>query len=228
MIRRLEFAKSSPEVKLIFAAKDIPLFHYFQFPELAAFKLFVWLKSVIQDPLFEHTLYAPEVIPKEILADASKAGHLYSSLPTTEVWSDEIITGTLKQIAFYSECQFFEDDKLPAQLHDYLIDFIHRIRIEADQGRKKEGGTFELYHNEILIPDNTIFGVLHGQRVVFLNYNTLDLLTTRQNSFCEQTEEYMHNLIRSSALISSTAEKERNRFFNKIEKKIREAKGKLK
>lgn len=69
---------------------------------------------------------------------------------------------------------------------------------------------------------------MHHKQIVFINYNTMDLLTSTQDSFCEKTEIYMNNLIRSSALISSTAEKERNRFFNKIEKKIVEAKAKLK
>jgi len=31
---------------------------------------------------------------------------------------------------------------------------------------------------------------------------------------------YVTNLIKNSALISATAEKERNRFFNKLEEKI--------
>jgi hypothetical protein len=228
LIYKLEYARSSRELKLIFAAKDIPLFHYFLFPELASFKLFVWLKSVILDTKYESMVYAPSVIPKEILAEASRAGNLYSSLPTTEIWSDEIITGTLKQIEFYAECQFFENKNLPALLHDQLVEFIHQLRRDADRGMKKEGGSFELYHNEILIPDNTIYGVIHNKRVVFINYNTMDLLTTRQDSFCEKTEVYMTNLIRNSALISSTAEKERNRFFNKIEKKIMDANSKLK
>lgn len=228
LIQKLEFAKSSPELKLIFAAKDIPLFHYFQFPELGSFKLFVWLKSIIQDPQFENSLYSADVIPREIMAESSKASDLFSSIPTTEIWSDEIITGTLKQIEFYYECQFFTDRGHALKLHDDLLEFVSQLKAEADQGKKSGGGSFELYHNEILIPDNTIYGFMHHKRVVFINYNTMDLLTSTQDSFCEKTEIYMNNLIRSSALISSTAEKERNRFFNKIEKKIVEAKAKLK
>jgi hypothetical protein len=220
MIDNLQLAKSSKELKLIFAAKDIPVFNYFRFPELAAFKLFVWSKSIIKDPQYEHLPYSPDALPKEILAESAKAWQLYSSIPTTEIWSDELINGTLKQIEFYHECEYFAQGNLAAQLYESLLLLIEGIRKEAAEGKKSEGGAFHLYQNEILIPDNTIFANIHNQRVVFINYNTMDLLTTHQESFCEKTEVYMNNLIKNSALISATAEKERNRFFNKIEEKI--------
>jgi hypothetical protein len=227
LIDNLGLAKSSKEPKLIFAAKDVPVFHYFRFPELAAFKLFVWTKSVIKDPHYEHLPYTIDAIPKEILAEAAKAWEIYSSIPSTEIWSDEVINGTLKQIEFYHECDYFAQRNMAAQLYDHLINFIHQIKEEAAEGKKSEGGAFTLYQNEILIPDNTIFANIHNQRMVFINYNTMDLLTTHQSSFCEKTEEYMNNLIKNSALISATAEKERNRFFNKIEEKIVARKARL-
>jgi len=220
LLDNLELAKSSKELDLIFSAKDIPVFHYFRIPELAAFKLFVWSKSVIKDPQYEHIRYVPDLLPREIIAEATKAWQLYSSIPSTEIWSDEVINGTLKQIEFYHECEYFEHGDTKARLYNHLIDFIRLIKEEAAEGKKSEGGSFTLYHNEILIPDNTIFARMHNQRVVFINYNTMDSLTTHQASFCEKTESYMNNLIKNSALISATAEKERNRFFNTLEEKI--------
>jgi hypothetical protein len=220
LIQNVRLAKSCVDLELIYAAKDIPVFHYFAFPELAAFKLFVWSKSVIKDPHYEHLLYSPELVPKEILAEAATASELYASIPTKEIWSDEVINGTLKQIEFYRDCNYFSHPEIPAQLYTQLIDLVNRIREEATEGKKSAGGMFELYQNEILIADNTIFANIHHQPVVYLNMNTMDLLTTHQASFCEKTETYLRNLMKNSTLISATAEKERNRFFNKIEEKI--------
>jgi len=227
LISNLEMAKSSKTLEIIYAAKDIPIFHYFQFPELAAFKLFVWSKSVIQDPRCEQLLFSPDVVPKEILAEAAKAWQLFSSIASVEIWSDEVLNGTLKQIEFYYECGFFPQRDIATHLCNSLYEFVDHVKKEAGDGRKSEGGTFTLYQNEILIPDNTIYANIHNQRVVFINYNTMDLLTTHQESFCEKTESYMNNLIKNSALISSTAEKERNRFFNKLKAKIEASKIRL-
>lgn len=226
LIQNLRVAKSSTDLELIYAAKDIPIFHYFAFPELAAFKLFVWSKSVIKDPLYEHLLYSPELVPKEILAEAAIASELYASIPTTEIWSDEVINGTLKQIEFYQDCKYFSNQEIPTQLYALLLNLIKKIREEVTEGKKSAGGMFELYQNEILIADNTIFANIHHQPVVYLNLNTMDLLTTHQASFCEKTETYLRNLMKNSTLISATAEKERNRFFHKIEEKILTSKAK--
>ncbi|MBK5277426.1 MAG: helix-turn-helix transcriptional regulator [Bacteroidia bacterium] len=220
LIQNLELAKSSKNPELTFAAKDIPIFHYFRFPQLSSFKLFVWLKSVIKDPRFANLSYKPDVLPKEILAGVEKAWQLYASLPSTEIWSDEVINGTLKQIEFYRECDYFTDRNMAGQLYDQMLEFINLIREEASAGKKSEGGSFTLYQNEIFIPDNTILANIHNQRMVYINYNTTDLLTTQQGPFCEKTEDFMINLIKNSALISATAEKERNKFFNKLESRI--------
>jgi len=227
LIHNLELAKSSKELELILAEKDIPVFRYFLFPELASFKLFVWLKSIIKDVNYENQLFSLDVLPKELLAQAARASHIYSSIPSIEIWSDEAIHSTLKQIEFYHECEYFAQPDIASQLYDRLLEFVNYIKSEAAVGKKSDGGSFSLYHNEILIPDNTIYGKIQNQRVVFINYNLMDFLSTHQESFCDKTEIYMNNLIKNSALISTIAEKERNRFFNKMEEKIEAAKRKL-
>ncbi len=220
LIQNLELAKSSKDLELIFACKDLPVFNYFRFPEMAAFKLFVWSKSIIQDPQYEHSIYSPDIMPREIMADAARAWSLYSSVASTEIWSDEVVNSTIKQIEFYYECGFFSHRNQVTGLYDCILEIIKLSRAEASEGKKSEGGSFELYQNEILIPDNTIYARIQGQQVVFINYNTMDTLTTHQKSFCAKTKVYVTNLIKNSALISATAEKERNRFFNKLEEKI--------
>ena len=112
-------------------------------------------------------------------------------------------------------------------LFNQLNNFIRNIKDEAAEGKKAEGGGFTLYQNDILIPDNTILVKMTNAQVVFINYNTTDLLTTYQDSFCEKTELYLKTLIKNSALISATAERERNRFFGKLSEKISISKQKL-
>lgn len=227
LIQNLELAKSSPSLELIFASKDIPIFYYFNFPDLCAFKLFVWSKSIIRDQKYENLQFGPDVIPKEIMAYATKAYQLYSSIPSTEVWSDEAIVGPLKQLEYYYDSGFLASKEQAFLLYDQLVEFQYQIREQAANGRKNAGGSFTLYHNEVLILDNTIFAKINDERVVYINYNTLDLLITQQDPFCEKTEIYMNNLIKSSALISATAERERNRFFNMMEEQILASKAKL-
>ena len=167
MIQKLVLVKSSTNPELIFSAKDIPVFHYFRSPLLTAFKFFVWLKSVIRDPQYENMLFDADAIHKEILYGSQKAWQLYASIPTTEIWSDEIIIGTLKQIQFYYQCAYFNDNTIVKEILDALLGVIQEVRQDASIGEKSAGGGFELYCNEILIPDNTIFGKMNNQSRVY-------------------------------------------------------------
>ncbi len=223
----MEVVNGFSQREMIFAARDMPIFHYFRLPELSSFKMFFWLKTVIKDPVYANQLLQVDSIPKETLQAGSKLWKLYNTVPSKEIWSDEAINETLKQIEFYHECRFFSTKNQAAQLCDRLIELITLIKGEAAEGKKTGGEAFQLFENEILIADNTVFARMDNRRIVYINYNTLNLLTTQQESFCDRTEKYLNNLSKSSTLISATAEKERNKFFNKMKVRIENFKKKV-
>ena len=206
--------------EMVFAAKDMPVFQYFRLPELSKFKIFFWQKCVIKDPKYSQKLYDTNVVPRELIALGAKLWRQYAGCPTTEIWSDEAINDTLKQISFCHECSYFADPKQAVVQCDELIQLLTVIKEEAAEGRTNEGGPFKLYENEILIADNTILARMGTKRAVYINYNALNLLTTLQDSFCEKTEVYLNNLVKNSILISATAAKERNKFFSKMIERI--------
>lgn len=206
--------------EMVFAAKDMPVFQYFRLPELSRFKTFFWLKCVIKDPKYSQKVFDTNVVPRELTALGAKLWRQYAASPTTEIWSDEAINDTLKQISFSHECGYFTEPNQAALLCDQLIQLLAIIKEEAAEGRTTEGKTFKLYENEILIADNTILARMGSKRAVYINYNALNLLTTLQDSFCEKTEVYLNNLVKNSILISATAAKERNKFFSKMTERI--------
>lgn len=227
LAKNLELVNSFTGKEMIYAAKDIPIFHYFRLPAMANFKMFFWLKTVIKDPHFAQQQFHPNAIPKELLAAGARVWKLYSTVPSTEIWSDEAINDMLKQIEFYHECGYFSEPGQPLALCDTLIQLLTIVKEEAADGKKTDGAPYKLFENEILIGDNTVFARMDATRVVYINYNTLNLLTTLQQSFCEKTERYLDNLVRNSIQISATAEKERNKFFNKMKERIEAFKAKF-
>jgi len=224
----LTYINSCKQKELLYVARDIPIFHNFRLPALSSFKMFFWLKTVIKDPGYSNQLFQVDIIPLQIQQAAHKLWKLYSSIPGAEIWSDEAINETLKQIEFYHECRFFGEKKQAAMLCDQLIELIGLIKAEAESGKKSGGENFQLYKNEILIANNTALARMDTRRIVYINYNTLNLLTTHQESFCDKTEKYFYNLSKYSILISTSAEKERNKFFNKMRERIESFKNTLK
>jgi hypothetical protein len=218
--KNLDFLSSFSENEMIYSAKEIPIFHYFRMPELSAFKHFFWMKTLIGYPEYENKKYSRDAVPKEALAVAEKVWAKYASLSTTEIWNEEAIYDTLKQIEFYQACGFFKTTDQVSSLCDELIELLNKIQTEASVGVRPQGGTFNLYNNEILIADNTVFARMKDKRCVYVNYNALNLLLTFQEPFCSETEAYLKNLIKKSILISTTAERERNRFFNNMRNRV--------
>lgn len=223
----MEVVNGFNQREMIFAARDMFIFHYFRLPELSAFKMFFWLKTVIKDPAYTNQSFHPDVIPKEIIQAGNKLWKLYATVPSTEIWSDEAVNETIKQIEFYHDCRFFADKKQAALLCDRLSELISLIKNDAAEGKKTGGEAFRLFENEILIADNTVLARMDKMRIVYINYNTLNLLTTHQETFCDRTEKYLNNLIKNSTQISASAEKERNKFFNKMKERIETFKKKL-
>lgn len=220
ILKNLDYLKSFNKNELIFSAKDIPVFHYFRLPELASFKLFFWMKTLLGYPDFEQSKFNLQMVPKELTSLADRVWDKYASLASTEIWNEEALYDTMKQIEYYYECGIFSNPSEAALLCDQLSRLLDEVQHEATIGLKSGGGSFNLYNNEILIADNTVFALMGDRRCVYVNQNALNLLLTFQEPFCEKTEIYLRNLIKKSTCISETGEKERIRFFKNMNNRI--------
>lgn len=217
----LDMLAGFPEREMIISAKDIPIFYYFDQPEISAFKMFFWMKTVLRYEDFQEEKFRPEVVSNSLLALGRRIHDKFTSLARTELWSDDTIHASMRQIEFYNDCGHFHNAQLARALCDQLLGITRRIRDCAAAGKTEIGGeSYNLYKNEILIADNTILFKMGERRQAFINHNTLNVLSTTHASFCRQTEDYLNNLLYKGTRISGSGEKERSRFFNKIEEKI--------
>jgi len=229
ILAKLDMIGSIPEPnkELVYYAKDMPIFYYFTFPELGAFKMFFWMKAVLNYPEYQHEKFKVELIPKNYLDIGNKIWDRYVGLTSTELWSDETLNVTLKQIEYFHDCGYFNK---PADAHLLLDQFsalLANIRQWTTTGTKEGKGKLNFYKNEILVAENTILFKMGDKRVVFLTHNIADLLTTSDDSFCTKTELFINNLLNKAVLISGTGEKERSRFFNQMTEKISDLKARI-
>jgi len=220
ILKNLEYIKSFKQNELIYCAKDIPVFHYFRLPDMAAFKLMFWMKTLIGYPEYKDQKFKPEAMPNEMVQASGKVWDTYASLSSTEIWNEQTILATLRQIEFYYGCGFFESPTMARHLCDQLINVVDLVQTEATSGKKENGGLYSLYNNEILISDNTVLAKMDDKRCVFVNQMTLTILRTFQEPYCKQTEALLLNLIEKSILISKTGERQRSRFFNTLRDRI--------
>ncbi len=214
--------------EIIYSAKDLPIFYHFILPQVAAFKLFFWMRNIYNFPNFENKVFNPEEIPQELIEVAKKVWESYVHIPSIEIWSEETYKVTLRQIEYYYSSGRFRNKKDALDLlEDYRKLFEH-VQRQAEHGCKSLFGkdprgddqNYKLYFNEVIISDNTVFFKMGDFNMVHLGHNVMNIISTTDPSFCRDTNMIQKNMMKNSTLISVVGEKERSRLFNQIYKSI--------
>ncbi|MFZ2906296.1 MAG: helix-turn-helix transcriptional regulator [Cyclobacteriaceae bacterium] len=228
VLSNLETIQSFPaEKEIVFCAKDVPPFHYFEYTELTAFKMFFWMKSVLNYQGLQSEKFKPQLVSGEYITLGKKIWEAYNKIPSIELWSDETTNVTLRQIEFYHESGFFNSPSDGLLLLDQYANMLQKIREKSANGYKTDRVPFKFYKNEILIADNNVLFRMGEKKVAYVIHNITEILMTTNEAFCKQTEYFVNNLQNRSILISTTGEKERNKFFNRMEEKIEAVKKRI-
>jgi hypothetical protein len=227
--KQLESMSSFKKKHIYFLVKDIPPFLHFQIPELASFKFFLWMKSILHYESFKGVRFSIDDTRYQPYLDASRRViELYNKIPTTEIWNVESINSTLRQIDFLHEAGAFIHKEEVKLLYNKVAELIDHIEREAESGVKftlgrspRDGDPeYRLLVNELIFGDNTFMAELDDMRVTYLNHSVLFFVGTRDESFNKAMFLNLENIIRKSTLISSVGEKQRNQFFNRMRRKI--------
>ena len=235
IIGTLEMIKGFPahEKELTYDAKDLPIFHFFQFPRLATFKIYFWMRTFGRDEKLGAKKYNPDVIDNKLISMSEKIWEMYANIPSVEIIGYEILTVTLRQIEYAYECGMFSDKQDAYNLFDDCSMLATHLQHQAELGSKqtygsaKPGAKLDVYLNDVLIGANTFFCKLDSKRMTFLTPNVFNLMMTSHDHFCDITQDHIANMIEKSILISVKAEKERNKFFNRVEENIQRAKSRI-
>ncbi|MGL5891535.1 MAG: hypothetical protein ACRC3B_16715 [Bacteroidia bacterium] len=220
--------KSASHSEIIFAAEDIPIFHHFQYPLLTAFKLFYWNRSILNTPELDAARFDPALINDNLKAQARSIYDLYIETPSIEIWSEDTLNSTVKQVEYYWESGLFASKADALNVLGDIEKMISGIERQAGHSSKFSGEVppagstqnYTLYCSELMIGNNCILVRIGSNSVTYISYNTFNSMTTASQSFNEETDRWLRNLIRKSIPISGVSEKQRFRFFKMMNDKI--------
>jgi len=215
---------------ILYSAKDPPLFHYFQFPEVAAFKTFFWQKTLLKFPEYRDEKFSLGNYDPEIQQLGEQCLAKYVKIPTIELWNDDTFMIAFNQMEYYWISGLFERKEDIYTLCDVFHKWLRHIQEQAELGYKFLYGTepegiedsFKLYLNEVVLNDNSILVKIDDLTFTYLTYNVLSLAITSNPAFCQMKENFLRGLCQKSSLISQTNAKERSRFFNRLTSRIDE------
>ena len=209
--------------------KDITPFVHFQIPELAIFKFYFWMKSILNNQSMKGVKFdLDDNRYISYLEKSKQINELYYSIPTTEIWNIESVNSTIRQINFYHEAGLFPNRQTTLLLYEKLEDLINHVEIQAEAGKKfgfgespkPQNAEYRLFVNELILGDNTYLLDLNGSKMVFLNHSVIYFAVTADVKFTNSIASNFESLEKKSTMISSIGQKERSVFFNSIRKMI--------
>jgi plasmid maintenance system antidote protein VapI len=230
IVQQLEYFSTAAEKHMHYLNKDIPIFHHFMFPELAAFKCYFWSRYNLDYPKFNKGQFLIEDFIDIFNKTGKRICELYLRIPSTEIWNLDCINTTIRQIDYYRETQIFKSEKDIEIIYNSLEKLVNHIELQVEYGYKFPPGEpeqndkikYQVYINEFVLGDNTIVVEMDKKKMVFVNHNVINYMMTTNQEFINYTFETLKILQRKSTLISEISEKDRLLFFHTLRERIHE------
>lgn len=221
------WANRLPGMQIFYSTAEIPIFHYMHFPELCAFKLYMWNRTTWELPEWEDQRFSPESFLEnrriQHLREMINAN--YHTLHSIEFWPVSILSNTLNAIDYCSESGAFVRPNEAQLLRKQLEALIQHQKEMAKTGLKfspgakpdESSGVFTLYHNEIAHTNITVLLEWEKGRLAIATFDNPNFMHTTDPEFTRYAAGWFAKLRKRSLLISKEGEKHRNRYFNLLQ-----------
>jgi len=229
LIQLLQYFNSYTRKEIFYLSKDVPVFYFFYFPEIAAFKSFFWCRSILNEPGFEERSFSIKKFDASpYFEQGQKILKEYNQLPSVELWNYESINSTINQIEYYRDAGIFETKEDLAAVVDSCDAMLQHLQKQAEKGKKffpgtngtSEGSALRFYINEIILGNNNIIVDLDGKKTAYINSTVLKYISTSDKKFAEKMDNNFQNLLSRSVMISQAGERERVKFFNTLRERV--------
>lgn len=229
VLQQMKYFNSFEKKEMLYQCKDAPLFYFYLFPEIGAFKTFCWLKTLFDNPEYKDKNFSLKEFPfEECNLIGQQIIKEYNVLPSTEIWNFETLNSTINQLEYYRDAGLFKTKEDFVTVVESFNKTLDHFQHQADTGYKFVPGTTDVsykapikfYINEVLLGNNTFIIKLDDQRLSIVTYNALNYLMTKDVRFGKKLLQGFNTLVSRATLISGTGEKERYRFFRVQREKI--------
>lgn len=233
LIRNVDQVLSIPDGKIYYASSEVPIFYYAFFPDLLMFKLYVWGQTIWDIDAYKNLPFSIDVMPYHTQALAEELIQKYVANDTIELWSMNVMENTLNQIHYHVEIGNFKDPSEAVKLCDdinQLLEHIHKMAQAESKflpGQQSPQGHFDLYHNEMIYTNNTIYFSSPHLNMLFATFANPNFLASSDPKVCAYKFNWFKNLISKSSPMSGAAEKSRSRFFLSVNRSVQRTRQKL-
>jgi plasmid maintenance system antidote protein VapI len=209
------------DASILFGARELPMFYFFDDPLLIRFKIFIWFTILKVTPLNKRINFNDFVISDPMIEAAQKVKKAYNNVNVTEVWSFGSINNVLQQLLYlYKMKQINQSDAI--LIGNTLTKELKKIEEKTSMGSKQEKRNFELYSNELIMMNNSMI-IRYKDKLSFgYPYALLRFFLINNQKACKAQETYIYEQMRHATCITNTSIKEHATFFNRKYDKIKQ------
>ncbi len=198
--------------------EDLPFFRQLGYPHLAAFKLFYWKHSILQEPEFVAQKFSTDAIPAETLMLAEEVYKLYTQIPSVEIWTAKTISNTLSQVDYFYDCGLVKSNEelklVFVDLLKLLNDVTNDARLSNKMGVSElNGGSFMLHLCELSLENNSIYLETDQPMYLATGFNSFNSLHTTDSRLLGEYRHWLTAMLSKSINISGQAERIRHDFY---------------
>ncbi|PYF77092.1 helix-turn-helix domain-containing protein [Pedobacter nutrimenti] len=207
LLENLKLIQQRKDKHILITTDDIPIFHFFKYPELTCFKLFFWADN-------SSLKFDTSAISEEIIHVSQELNRIYLEIPSTEIWAKDTIHGTIEQVRYAFEAGHISDKTLAGKIVEQIRYCLTDMNMYASAAKKTidPAHSFNWYNCDVL--GSIAYLIEFKENMVCYNrFNTFNYLRTDDQFYCAQTRDWMQGLIKKSVSFSGQGEKHRNKFL---------------
>ncbi|NJN34446.1 MAG: hypothetical protein HC817_09530 [Saprospiraceae bacterium] len=220
-----------PNALIGYAAQEIPFFHYLMLPEMAAFKFYVWSRTVwgletARNKSFDLSEYEQDDIFRNQIHRLFLS---YASIDSEEIWHSNMPDITLNQVRHAYLSGYFKNKADMLKVLTSIRVLIENMRKMAASGEKKATnfdapsvGNLKVWYNELVHHSAVILVQLtEKQRFIYNIFDAPNFIYSHDPSVCAYSFTFFDRL-KTYALPVFGGVNERNLvlLFQRIDKKI--------
>ena len=136
IMHSMAYFASSKEREYYYLCKDVPLFHHWTCREIATFKYFFWMSTLMFFPEFRNRKVKMDDYPDEYWNMGRSILNYYNQMDSFEVWNIESLNATLHQIDYYQQTQMFESPEDVLKVYESVERTFDHLEEQATLGYK--------------------------------------------------------------------------------------------
>lgn len=224
-----------PNPNIWYATYELPIFYYLYFPNLIAFKLYLWGRVNWQTPELRDVPFHPEHFAAAyptLDATRLRLQALYAGIPSREFWPVHTLENTLSQIRLCAVSHLVER-QVALDLCEHLHQLTDRIGRFASAGQKtsedgSESAGFDLYLNQMIYTNNTILVRSDAYKSAFTTLDNPNYLHSADPLLIHTIETWMERIRQNTTKISLEGELQRNYMLHQMKLRIEAIQSELK